>query len=296
MGSLPTPRMGVTGASIAGIFHVSGGSVQSSSVPSISQSIIIILQQIFHCLSSIFHWWNSLYLWVVRYHHDIISGKIRWANNSHTTDSVLSWDPVSETWDSAGRLETPRLMHSMTEVPLSVVEHFCWNLLWSNVSEFMAEVSLKAKRSLSQRLNIRWFSVSFSFVVNSEQRAWGELVHCTDKISPSLSAKGALCWEPLERILVTIVKNGRQPYQTLSPRFFYSTQSTSTNTNTFGRLLDSDRRRRCNVTTDIFCSVWIVQTRRSGKGEADADTIVFDATEIGLLTEHPSICLRWGRC
>ena len=102
VGVLPTPRWGVTGASIEGILHVSGG----SDSPSVQFSVLSFLSQI------------PLH---------IISGQIRWANNSHNSDAILSWDPVSETWDSAGHLETPRLMHSMTAIPLSVVEHFCKN-------------------------------------------------------------------------------------------------------------------------------------------------------------------------
>jgi len=39
--------------------------------------------------------------------------------------SILSWDPVSETWSEVGQLESARSFHAVAEIPESLVEEFC---------------------------------------------------------------------------------------------------------------------------------------------------------------------------
>ena len=43
---------------------------------------------------------------------------------SHMND-ILTWDSSSESWSLAGRLDTARFYHGVTEVPLQVVADFC---------------------------------------------------------------------------------------------------------------------------------------------------------------------------
>ena len=40
-------------------------------------------------------------------------------------NAILQWDPVSETWKSAGNIATARYRHGMATVPQSAVAHHC---------------------------------------------------------------------------------------------------------------------------------------------------------------------------
>ena len=45
--------------------------------------------------------------------------------DSKTSDAILSWDPVAESWSVAGHMEIARNYHAVTAVPLSLLSYFC---------------------------------------------------------------------------------------------------------------------------------------------------------------------------
>ena len=52
---------------------------------------------------------NIISMMQIHHNRQPENNQVRYANNSHTTAEVLSWDPVSEAWMAVGQLETPRL-------------------------------------------------------------------------------------------------------------------------------------------------------------------------------------------
>ena len=46
-------------------------------------------------------------------------------SSSKTSDIILSWDPVSESWSVAGHMKMARNYHAVTAAPLSLLSYFC---------------------------------------------------------------------------------------------------------------------------------------------------------------------------
>ena len=85
VGPLPSPRYGLRGASLAGVLHVTGGSDGNN----------------FHYITFTTNTGDNYY------------------------DAVLAWDPVTEEWSQAGKMDRGRDYHAITALPLDVIEDFC---------------------------------------------------------------------------------------------------------------------------------------------------------------------------
>ena len=88
VGPLPLPRSGLRGASLAGVLHVTGG-------------------------------FNG------KHSHNFTFTNNPGASTPRYLDSVLAWDPVTETWSEAAKLAEARYRHAVTELPLAAVAHYC---------------------------------------------------------------------------------------------------------------------------------------------------------------------------
>ena len=54
-------------------------------------------------------------------------GDILFVTGGYDLTSILSWDPVAESWQAAGNLTAGRYLHAAVAIPDSTIAMFCKN-------------------------------------------------------------------------------------------------------------------------------------------------------------------------
>ena len=54
-------------------------------------------------------------------------GDILFVTGGYDLTSILSWDPVAESWQAAGNLTAGRYLHAAVAIPASTIVMFCKN-------------------------------------------------------------------------------------------------------------------------------------------------------------------------